>query len=420
MMGIKVTGIILSAALVCAALLGISEVEQRDDDNGKGTNTERLVNSKDLQPIPAWLEKGIAWLAEAQFENGGWGAGSHSHQQIRDPLAVQVDPATTAYSAIALIRSGSTLEAGPYHQNVKRALDYLLNLVETAPKDGNRISNISGTQPQAKLGQNIDVSICLQFFTRVLPLAKSNDTLSGRLATAIDICISKLQKAQSSDGSWTDQGWAPVLQSAAANSALEMAAASGARVDDEALERSRDYQKKNIDASGSVTTDAAAGVSLYSISSNQRANAKQAREAEEIIARARKEGKLKPSDVVSEDNLRRSGIDKSKAEKLAAGYAQSEIVKDKIYDDSVLAGFGNNGGEEYLSYMMSSEALVMAGGKEWQDWRSKMSGRFEKVQNPGGSWSGHHCITSPVFCTAGVILTMTADRDREFLLQEKK
>ena len=193
----------------------------------------------------------------------------------------------------------------------------------------------------------------------------------------------------------------------------------GQKVDNDALERSRDYQKKNIDAGGRVATDAAAGISLYSISSNQRANAKQAREAEEIIAQARKEGKLKATDVVSEDNLRRSGINKSKAEKLAAGYAQSEIVKDKIYDDSVLAGFGNNGGEEYLSYMMSSEALVIAGGNEWQDWRNKMSSRFEKVQNPGGSWSGHHCITSPVFCTAGVILTMTADRDREFLLQEK-
>ena len=413
MKGIKILSVLISSLLICGVLMGISGDEE---DTGKRSPVDRADGSVDIQPIPGWLANGLAWLADAQFDNGGWGAGSHSHQQVRDPHSVQIDPATTAYSAMALVRAGSTLEDGPYHKNVSKALDYLLTLVESAPRNSNRISNISGTQPQAKLGQNIDVSMCLQFFTRVLPLAEDKEQLHGRLTTAIDICISKLQKAQSSDGSWTGQGWAPVLQSGVANNALEMAAAAGAEVDDEVLERSRDYQKSNLRKDGAVATDAAAGVVLYSISSNQRANAKEAREAEEIIARARREGKLDNDAPVTEENLRRSGIKTEKAKKLASGYAQSETVKQKIYDDSVLAGFGNNGGEEYLSYMMSSEALIISGGDEWKTWRDKMSSRFEKVQNPAGSWSGHHCITSPVFCTAGVILTMTADRDRDILL----
>ncbi len=416
MNGMRIIGTLLVVALTCGVLMSISG---ENEDNSNPVKVKQISGDKDYQPIPPWLVKGMDWLAEAQFDNGGWGAGSHSQQQVRDPQAVQIDPATTAYSAMALIRAGSTLDDGPYHKNVEKALDYLLNLVETAPKNSNKISNISGTQPQAKLGQNIDVSMCLQFFTRVLPLAENKDKLHGRLSTAIDVCISKLQSAQSSDGSWTDRGWAPVLQSGVANSALEMAAAAGAKVDEDVLERSRDYQKRNIGENGEVATDAAAGISLYSISSNQRANAKQAREAEAIINEARKQGKLADNAPVTEENLRRSGISKDKAEKLASGYAQSETVKKKIYDDSVLAGFGNNGGEEYLSYMMSSEALVISGGDDWNNWREKMSGRFEKVQNPSGSWSGHHCITSPVFCTAGVILTMTADRDRDILMSEK-
>jgi hypothetical protein len=81
-----------------------------------------------------------------------------------------------------------------------------------------------------------------------------------------------------------------------------------------------------------------------------------------------------------------------------------------MQDDDVLSGFGNNGGEEYLSYMMTSESLAADTGEEWDAWYQKMYNRLGKIQNADGSWSGHHCITSPVFCTAAVILTMTADR----------
>ena len=42
--------------------------------------------------------------------------------------------------------------------------------------------------------------------------------------------------------------------------------------------------------------------------------------------------------------------------------------------------------------------------------------RLQKVQNGDGSWSGHHCITSPVFCTAAVVQCLTTDRDATFLI----
>ncbi len=85
-----------------------------------------------------------------------------------------------------------------------------------------------------------------------------------------------------------------------------------------------------------------------------------------------------------------------------------------------MAGFGNNGGEEFLSYMLASESMVILGEKDWNQWYDRMSGRLSKVQNPDGSWSGHHCITSPVFCTAAVVQTMTADHDAEMLTRLAK
>ena len=66
---------------------------------------------------------------------------------------------------------------------------------------------------------------------------------------------------------------------------------------------------------------------------------------------------------------------------------------------------------------MKAEALVIDGGEEWPEWRAKMHDRLAKVQNPDGSWSGHHCITSPTFCTATAISCLTAERDVAWLTQ---
>ena len=53
-----------------------------------------------------------------------------------------------------------------------------------------------------------------------------------------------IQRTQDTDGGWKGGGWAPVLQSALANNALESARDAGlSSVDDKVLDRSRNYQK---------------------------------------------------------------------------------------------------------------------------------------------------------------------------------
>ena len=112
------------------------------------------------------------------------------------------------------------------------------------------------------------------------------------------------------------------------------------------------------------------------------------------------------------DNDSRDGsFDKLTAAVKARGLSDIVDVVDSGHNGGF--GFGNNGGEEFLSYMMSSESLVSSGGKPWDERHHKMSNLFSAIQNPNGSWSGHHCITSPVFCTAAVVMTLTADRNPE-------
>lgn len=380
-----------------------------------------------VKPIPAFLDKSLAWLAAAQAPNGGWGAGALAQQERRNPQAVpnaqevQIDPATTAFAAMALMRAGSTLTTGPYQQQVSKALRYLLETVEAFPEAGPSLTKVTGTQPQRKLGQQIDTSMCVQLFSRVLPHTRHDPPLAERVTKALDKALRKLQGGQGQDGSWNDQAWAPVLQSSVANSALEMAQAAGRDVDAKALDKSRAYQKGNVDAKkGTVVAEKAAGVSLYALAGNQRATAQEAGEAQRRLDAARAQ-KLVPADApMSVDNLMKAGKPRAEAETLMEAYAQNETTKRLLKDDKVLAGFGNNGGEEFLSYMMSSEALVVTESKEWDEWYTAMSRRLAKVQNPDGSWSGHHCITSPVFSTAAVVMTLTADRDVQVLRSEQQ
>lgn len=396
-----------------------SSIEKYNNRRGVAPETTGERNVAQMA-LPSFVATGEDWLIKAQDESGGWGAGQHAFQNVRDPHAVKVDPATTAFAAMALLRTGNTLSDGKYSDNLRKALLYLLDVVEKAPDEGSTITDLTGTQPQRKLGNHIDVSMCAQFFGKVLEHAGNDNDLKSRIEKAIDKCVGKLEGAQQENGSWNAGGWAPVLQSAMANSALEQAKYVGRTVDDKALERSRDYQKDNIIASsGSVNAEAGAGVQLYAISSNQRANANDVAVMKSKVSEMASYYNENGISVTEEDlwnnatadSLTNWGIRGGRAGKLIEARDQNTAVKQMLQDDRTLAGFGNNGGEEFLSFMMTSESLAAEGGEDWKEWREKMENLFSSIQNEDGSWNGHHCITSPVFCTAAVIMAMTADRD---------
>jgi hypothetical protein len=53
----------------------------------------------------------------------------------------------------------------------------------------------------------------------------------------------------------------------------------------------------------------------------------------------------------------------------------------------------------------------------WRDWYENVSGKLVSIQNEDGSWNGHHCITSPVFCTATSLLILSVNNDVEKLMR---
>lgn len=360
------------------------------------------------------VRDGLSWLAEAQAINGGYGAGSHSAQHIRDPHAVVADPATTATVAMALLRSGTTLKKGAYAKNLKSAIDYLLETVENTSKENPYITDVRNTQIQSKLGQNIDAVMTAQLLSNLL-----DRNLKGldkkRITRCLDICIAKIEAGTDEQGRQKNAGWAGVLQSGLATSALESAQAVGVVVNKEIVERSRNYQKSNYNnTTKSANTADGAGVVLYAVSNSVRGTAKDARKAIEDIKKAKKEGIITEI-VVTAENLEKAGYSEAEAASYVASYNVYQSAKKTAQDEDVLNGFGNNGGEEFLSFLQTGESMVVHKDKDWKKWYDSMSGRILKIQNEDGSWNGHHCITSPVFCTATSLLLLTVENDIEFL-----
>lgn len=377
----------------------------------KTVNLRREFNlPEDPKPLPDYLARSIDWLVASQAADGGWGAGLHTRQDVTDPHAVKTDPATTAVAGMALIRVGNTLDAGPQHLNLRKALVYLLKAVENTPEKAINITTQHGTQPQTKLGENIDVALTSQFFSRVLPLAANRVETEKQIQEALAKCVMIIENGQQKDGSWSVSGWAPVLNSAMACNALELADLNGMQVDSNIIKRAQAYQRGNVSASGSARTDKSAGIALYSLSSSQRNNVQLSKKAEKVLGAPMASQKSKSVAELKKD-LADKGVAADEAQALSEAVVTYNAVSDQMDRDDVLSGFGNNGGEEFLSYMMTSESYVHAGDDKWEKWYAKMSGLFAQTQNKNGSWSGHHCITSPVFCTAVVIMTLTPDRD---------
>lgn len=357
------------------------------------------------------VTRGLDWLSRAQAKSGGYGAGSHSRQHIMDPHAVNTDPATTAMVGMAFLRSGSTLKSGKHSNQLKKLMNFLLEQVEGVSKNDQFITKEKNTQIQSKLGQNIDAVLTAQFFSNLLN-SKLDKQTKKRVEKCLDICVAKIQASTDSSGRMTGAGWAGVLQSGLANSALESAVTVGADVDKDVLERQKEYQRSNFneDTEEVKTTDGA-GIVLYAVSNSVRGSARDARKAEEVIAKGIKSGKLRKGDEVNVKNLKKMGYSTADASAYNSSYKIYKAAKKKAQENDVMTGFGNNGGEEFLSFLQTGESLVVNDDDDWKKWYDNVSGRIMKIQNNDGSWNGHHCITSPVFCTATSLLILSIEND---------
>ena len=224
----KSSALLSASALAVAGLLATTSVQRTENGEvirccnnpdmnhvcvmktilGLDTTQEgKLISTfKTPEKVDVSVKRGLEWMGKAQGNDGGWGAGSHYNQNVRDPHAVQSDPASTALVAMSLLRTDNTLAKGDYAKNLKRATDFLLKTVEECPDNQQYLTTLTNTQPQIKLGKNIDVILTAQFFTNLLRYDIADAQLKKRVEKALDKCVARIQSGQDKDGSWKDGG----------------------------------------------------------------------------------------------------------------------------------------------------------------------------------------------------------------------
>ncbi|HXD88837.1 MAG TPA: prenyltransferase/squalene oxidase repeat-containing protein [Urbifossiella sp.] len=418
--------------------------------------TETRVATKtavDPKPLSDTVKKGIDYLVKQQQEDGGWNQGGGWRTAIGPNAGSRIegknvedpsDVGNTCFALLALFRAGSTPTEGPHKENVVKGLKFILTRVEKADKDSLYVTDVRNTQLQSKIGPYVDTFLVNLVLAEMKGKAGSEEK---RLTAALEKTMNKMVKHQDANGGFANNGgWAPTLSVGIANKSFARAKQNGVHFDERVV--ARGLAQSNGAAAGKPAAGAApaftgpatavkpssgafaaapatglgrgagiagggagagdAGVRLYSL--GQGAGNSQdflnglkvdGKKAEQVLkdAKSTKEEKAKAQKTV--DEVRRAEKENDKVQQQLAA---------TVRDDRFVSGFGSNGGEEFLSFLNISEALIVKGGKDWTDWDAKMASGLQKAQDKNGSWSGQHCITGKTFCTSAALLVMMADR----------
>jgi hypothetical protein len=417
-----------------------------DEPAAKGVDavadrTTAWTTAVEPKPLGANVKKGLDWLVEHQLRGGGWGQGEESANMGGGGAFKDTpDVADTCIAALALIRSGSTPRQGPYKDAIAKAVRYVRSQVEESDSQSLSVTRVQGTRVQQKLGPNIDTFLASMLLAEVKGRMPEEADQKG-VALALDKVLDKIKRHQKQDGSFEGEGWAPVLAQAMCGKGINRARQAGAQVSDMVLARAEEGAKLAFAATSAPASvggptslagrassvPSAAGYGKGSAGGFAMSGASRGDAGVELYSRAASVGVLQDSvntqrglvkelrdkaangkDVTERDEAKNK-LDRFDEAQKVQGQAQAAVVE-RLGDKQFVAGFGSNGGEEFLSYMNIAESLVVKGGEEWKKWDASMTGNLDRVQNGDGSWSGHHCITGRTFCTSTALLVLMADR----------
>lgn len=298
------------------------------------------------------VNQGIKWLRATACRNGGHGTDRTQTDDI----------GCTAMVGLALLADGSTPNKGEHRRQLQDITRYLLGKVENMP--GGNITGKTNTQLQNKIGVHAHSFFALLYLSQVIGevyLNKKTLAATKKLTRAV-------VKAQTPDGHWGQQSWAPTLGTVMGWISLRASHFAGLAV------------------GGSPAKTAKHLVQQMQTS----LNARQAGWMHTLYKNATGIRVLYAMEMEDEAIAKRCFTDVIR------------LVKDGN------TAFNQAGGEEFLAFHLITETMLQKGGHDWKTWFPLVREKILGVQNGDGSWTGHHCITSRTFCTAAAILVLSA------------
>jgi hypothetical protein len=400
------------------------------------------------KPLSGNVKKGLEYLVGKQHENGGWGQGGGwrvatqggrvEGADVQDPP----DVGNTCLAVLALIRAGNTPKQGPYAKNVAKGVEFICSHIENSDGKSLYVTDIKGTQLQSKIGVYVDTFLSSMVLAE-LKGRMQDESSEKRMVAALTKTVRKMEAHQQTDGTFAGNvGWAPVLSQGLANKGFARASQNGVEVADMTFANVQKQVAANFDGTGksaipatapatissgagglTLTSSAGpvvtgglgggfsatdAGVAIYNVAANVSSAAdvtntyrKDEQKAREVLAKKDAPAADKAKATATLKNIERH--EKVRGEATAACIEQLD-------KPGFIQGFGSNGGEEFLSYMNISEAILLKGGDDWKKWDKTITECVSRVQDGDGSWSGQHCITGRTACTAAALLVLMADR----------
>ena len=273
------------------------------------------------------IERGLKWLTAGQHDDGSFGDG-----QFRGNAAV------CALAGMAMISGGSTPGRGPYGDNLRRCVDYLLGCSQPS-------GFISGGD--AARGPMYGHGFAVMFLAECYGMSPRDD-LREKLVKAVKIIVD----SQNEEGGWRYQpvrADADVSVTTCEVMALRAARNAGLFVPNATIDRAVEYIKRNQNADGGFA---------YMLQGSR--ESAYPRSAAAVVA------------------LFGSGM-----------YEGPEIERGMKYLSQFPPGKQSEQRETYYFYgqYYAAQAMWTGGGKRWTDWYAAARDELIARQRDDGSWT---------------------------------
>jgi prenyltransferase beta subunit len=309
------------AALACAGALPAGVGAQPG-----ATNTERLAAELIKPATQAAIDRGLAWLAGRQEDDGSFSGSGYSR-----------NIAVVSLAGMAFLSGGHTPGRGEYGQQVNRCVNYVLRAADE--------SGFICVPAATSHGPMYDHGFATLFLAEIYGMSPDSE-IRDKLARAVRLIVA----TQNHEGGWRYQpkvSEADISVTICQVMALRAARNAGLFVPNETIDRCIDYVKRSQNADGGFMYMIQGGPSRFP------------RSAAGVVA-------LYSAGIYEGDEIRK-GLE----------YLQQHLPRLEDFSRDTHAMYG---------HYYAVQAMWQAGGEHWQKWYSAVHEVLLRQQQPDGSW----------------------------------
>jgi prenyltransferase/squalene oxidase-like repeat protein len=314
----------------CSAALG-SLVVFRQSHAAPSGDHERIAGELIKPAAQAAIDKGLAWLASQQVENGSFKSSNFGR-----------NTAVVALAGMAFLSGGNTPGRGKYGQHVTRCVEYILKSAD----DSGFISIRDATSH----GPMYDHGFATLFLAEVYGM-----TLDAEVREKLEAAVKLIVGTQNHEGGWRYQPKAfeaDISVTICQVMALRAARNAGIHVPNETIDRCIDYVKRSQNADGGFMYMLTGGPSRFP------------RSAAGVVA------------------LYSAGIYEGEEITKGLEYLMQHLPKSEDFSRDTHAMYG---------HYYAVQAMWQAGGDYWKKWYPAIQELLVKQQQKDGSWPDLIC-----------------------------